>query len=103
MLTIKNFDKINKYEFSNKGNEWIVYGMAEQKFQYQLIFMPKDTMSRIYDISKAQSVYLTRNTLWGTKDSYKIESSIGSTYINRGDVNAMFNLIMHICREELIK
>ena len=103
MLTIKNFDKINRYEFSNKGSEWIVYGIEEQKYQYQLIFIPKDLMSRTYDISKAQSVYLTRNTLWGTKDSYKIESGIGATYINRGDVNAMFNLIMHICREELIK
>jgi hypothetical protein len=55
-----------------QGKDWIVYGMEEQKFQYSIIFIPRDRLQRVWDISKAQSVYLTRETLWGTKDSYKI-------------------------------
>lgn len=103
MLTIKNYRKINRYEFSNKGNEWIVYGVDEQTFQYQLIFVPKDRTSRVYDIIKAQSVYLNRNALWGTIGSYKIESSLGSTYINMKDMKLIFNFVKYICNEELIK
>jgi hypothetical protein len=103
MLTIKNIDKIKDLEFSSQGKDWIVYGMEEQKFLYQLIFTPRDTSNRVWDITKAQSVFLTRATLWGTKDSYKIESKLGSTYINTKDMNAEFELIKYILREELIK
>jgi hypothetical protein len=103
VLTIKNIDKIKDIEFSSQGKDWIVYGMEEQKFQYSIIFIPRDRLQRVWDISKAQSVYLTRETLWGTKDSYKIESKIGSTYINTKDINAEFELIKYILREELIK
>ena len=103
MLTIKNIDKIKDIEFSSEGKDWIVYGMEEQKYQYSIIFMPKDDMLRVWDISKAQSVYLTRETLWGTKDSYKIESKLGSTYIKTNDMDAFFKLVKYILREELIK
>jgi hypothetical protein len=103
MLTIKNIDKIKDLEFSSQGKDWIVYGMEEQKFQYAIVFIPRDMSHRVWDISKAQSVYLTRAALWGTKDSYKIESGIGSTYINTKDMNAGFELIKYILREELIK
>jgi hypothetical protein len=102
MLVIKNIDKIKDIEFSSQGKDWIVYGMEEQKFQYAIIFIPRDMSHRVWDISKAQSVYLTRETLWGTKDSYKIESKSGSTYINTKDMNAEFELIKYILREELI-
>ena len=103
MLTIKNIDKIKDIEFSNQGKDWIVYGMEEQKFQYAIIFMPRDMSHRVWDINKAQSVYLTRQTLWGTKDSYKIESKLSSTYINTKDMDTGFELIKYILREELIK
>lgn len=103
MLTIKNIDKIKDLQFSSQGKDWIVYGMEEQKYQYSIIFMPRDMSHRVWDINKAQSVYLTRATLWGTKDSYKIESKLGSTYINTKDMGAEFELIKYILREELIK
>lgn len=103
MLTIKNVNKIKDLEFSSQGKDWIVYGMEEQKFQYAIIFMPRDVSNKVWDISKAQSVYLTRETLWGTKDSYKLESKLGSTYINTKDMDAEFELIKYILREELIK
>ena len=103
MLTIKNIDKIKDLEFSSEGKDWIVYGMEEQKFQYAIIFIPRDTSHRVWDISKAQSVYLTRASLWGTIDSYKIESKIGSTYIKTNDMDAFFKLVKYILREELIK
>ena len=103
MLTIKNINKIKDLEFSSQGKDWIVYGMEEQKFQYSIIFMPRDMSHRVWDINKSQSVYLTRATLWGTKDSYKIESKLGSTYINTKDMGAGFELIKYILREELIK
>jgi hypothetical protein len=103
MLTIKNIDKIKDLEFSNQGKDWIVYGMEEQKFQYAIIFIPRDTTHRVWDMYKTQAVYLTRTTLWGTKDSYKIESKLGSTYINTKDMGAGFELIKYILREELIK
>lgn len=103
MLTIQNINKIKDLEFSNQGKDWIVYGMEEQKFQYSIIFIPRDMSHRVWDISKAQSVYLTRETLWGTKDSYKLESKLGSTYINTKDMGAEFELIKYILREELIK
>ena len=90
-------------EFSSQCKDWIVYGMEEQKFQYSIIFIPRDMSHRVWDINKAQSVYLTRQTLWGTKDSYKLESKIGSTYINTKDMDAEFELIKYILREELIK
>jgi hypothetical protein len=103
MLTIRNIDKIKDIEFSSQGKDWKVYGMEEQKYQYAIIFIPRDMSHRVWDISKTQSVYLTRETLWGTKDSYKIESGIGSTYINTKDMDAEFELIKYILREELIK
>ena len=103
MLTIRNIDKIKDIEFSSAGKDWIVYGMEEQKFQYAIIFIPRDRLHRVWDITKTQSVYLTRETLWGTKDSYKLESKLGSTYINTKDMNAGFELIKYILREELIK
>ena len=103
MLTIKNIDKIKDIQFSSQGKDWKVYGMEEQKFQYAIIFIPRDMSHRVWDIHKAQSVYLTRATLWGTKDSYKIESKLGSTYINTKDMNVEFELIKYILREELIK
>ena len=103
MLTIQNIDKIKDMEFSSQCKDWIVYGMEEQKFQYSIIFIPRDMSHRVWDINKAQSVYLTRQTLWGTKDSYKLESKIGSTYINTKDMDAEFELIKYILREELIK
>jgi hypothetical protein len=103
MLKIQNINKIKDIEFSSQGKDWIVYGMEEQKFQYAIVFIPRDRLQRVWDISKAQSVYLTRETLWGTKDSYKIESGIGSTYINTKDMDAGFKLIKYILREELIK
>ena len=103
MLKIQNINKIKDIEFSNGGKDWIVYGMEEQKFQYAIIFIPRDMSHRVWDISKAQSVYLTRETLWGTKDSYKIESKLSSTYINTKDMNVGFELIKYILREELIK
>ena len=103
MLKIQNINKIKDIEFSNEGKDWIVYGMEEQKYQYAIIFIPRDMSHRVWDISKSVSVYLTRETLWGTKDSYKIESKLGSTYINTKDMNAEFELIKYILREELIK
>ena len=103
MLTIQNINKIKDLEFSNQGKDWIVYGMEEQKFQYAIIFIPRDMSHRVWDISKAQSVYLTRAALWGTIGSYKIQSGLGSTYINKEDMSAGFKLIKHILREELIK
>ena len=103
MLKIQNINKIKDIEFSNEGKDWIVYGMEEQKYQYAIIFIPRDMSHRVWDISKSVSVYLTRETLWGTKDSYKIESKLGSTYINTKDMNVEFELIKYILREELIK
>ena len=103
MLKIQNINKIKDIEFSSQGKDWIVYGMEEQKFQYAIIFIPRDTKHKVWDINKAQSVYLTRETLWGTKDSYKLESKLSSTYINTKDMNAGFELIKYILREELIK
>ena len=103
MLKIQNINKIKDIEFSSEGKDWIVYGMEEQKFQYAIVFIPRDMSHRVWDISKAQSVYLTRQTLWGTTDSYKIESKLGATYINTKDMDAGFKLIKYICREELIK
>ena len=103
MLKIQNINKIKDIEFSSEGKDWIVYGMEEQKFQYAIVFIPRDRLQRVWDISKAQSVYLTRQTLWGTTDSYKIESKLGATYINTKDMGAGFELIQYILREELIK
>jgi hypothetical protein len=103
VLTIRNINKIKDIEFSSQGKDWIVYGMEEQKFQYAIIFIPRDVSRRVWDITKTQSVYLTRQTLWGTMDSYKIESKLGSTYINTKDMDAEFELIKYILREELIK
>ena len=103
MLKIQNINKIKDIEFSSQGKDWIVYGMEEQKYQYAIIFIPRDMSHRVWDISKSVSVYLTRETLWGTKDSYKIESKLGSTYINTKDMNVEFELIKYILREELIK
>ena len=103
MLKIQNINKIKDIEFSSQGKDWIVYGMEEQKYQYAIIFIPRDMSHRVWDISKSVSVYLTRAALWGTIDSYKIESKLGSTYINTKDMNAEFELIKYILREELIK
>ena len=70
----------------------------------------------VYYSEKMKNVYtdipsINKNVYWtlGCHNNliqyfiYKIESKIGSTYINTKDMNAEFELIKYILREELIK
>ena len=101
MLKIENIDKLEKQEFSSAGIDWLVYRTEEQYYQYRFIFMPKD--GKAWALNKTSYVYLSREPLVFTKESYRIYSGHGESYIQFSELKDMWNIITKICKEDLIK
>lgn len=101
MLTIKNTHKLKNQQFSTKGKDWLIYGIDEQVYQYRFIFMYK--VDGIWSIHSTQHVYISREPLAMTTDSYRIYSGCGESYIQFSELSDMWNIITKICKEELLK
>ena len=101
MLTIKNTNRLKDQYFSFKGKDWLVYGIDEQVNHYRFIFMYK--VDGIWSIHSTQYVYISREPLAMTKDSYRIYSGCGESYIQFSELKDKWNITTKICKEELIK
>lgn len=100
MLTIKNTNRLKDKTFSSNGKEYLVYGIEEQKYQYRIIIMQK--VDGIWAIYTTQYVYISREPLVMTKESYGIYFGRGKSYIQLSELGDMWNVITKICKEDLI-
>ena len=101
MLTIKNTHKLKDQQFSSMGKDWLVYSIDEQKYQYRFIFMQK--VEGIWSIHSTQYVYISREPIVMTKESYRIYSGFGDSIIQIEDIKDRWNIITKVCKENLIK
>ena len=101
MLTIQYLYKLEKQEFSSAGKDWLVFGIEVQYYQYKFIFIPKE--DGVWNTYKTSYVYLSRDSLVFTKESYGIYSGHGKSYIQFNELKDMWNIITKICKEDLIK
>lgn len=100
MLTIKNTDKLKDQTFKFKDKEWLIYRIDQNQDKYKFVLMYKD--GGIWAIWTTQYVYINREPLAMTTDSYRIFSGQGASYIQLSELKDKWNIITKICKEKLI-
>ena len=72
MLTIENYKKIeNQYFWTNSNTqEWVVSKIEQNTYNYQMVVMPKDSVTGIFSLSGA--IVYTLQRVSDTPDGYKI-------------------------------
>ena len=105
MLTIKNIENIKSKEFTYEGKQWVLYGVDTSNIEYKFIFMPKDSIARVYVISKAQLVLLDRTKKHIGKEvlGYRLWTTSGyHTYIETKDIPNWSGLVQMVFKNKMI-
>jgi hypothetical protein len=105
MLVIKNIADIKNKEFSYAGKQWVLYGVDASNIEYKFIFMPKDSIARVYVISKAQLVLLDRTKKRIGKEvlGYRLWTTDGThTYVNTNDIRNWTELVEMVFKNKMI-
>jgi len=101
MLVIKNIADIKNKEFSYAGKHWILYGVDASNIEYRFIFMPKDSIARVYITTKAQLVLLNRTK--HKRRGYRLWTTAGThTYVNTNDIRNWTELVEMVVKNKMI-
>ena len=75
MLTIQNYKRIEGQTFWTKSNtqEWSVSEINENAYNYQMVVLPKDSVTGIFALTGA--IVYTLQRISDTPDGYKIMNS----------------------------
>ena len=75
MLTIQNYKRIENQYFWTKSNtqEWSVSKINENSYNYQMVVLPKDSVTGIFALSGA--IVYTLQRVSDNPDGYKITNS----------------------------
>jgi hypothetical protein len=101
MLVIKNLDKIKEIEFTVANKRWICYGMDNHPSYYNILFIPMDDATGVYDLSKTKLVELCRIGLTNVETSitkYRLSIDTEFEFIYNRDLKNPMDLAMFCAR-----
>ena len=103
MLTIKNIENTGVKEFSQNGEEWVLYGIDVSAIEYKFLFIPM--VQGQYDPRNVQLVLLDRNKkrLGNKVLGYRLWTTNGKhDYVNTKDIPNWVALVNKVYENRMV-
>lgn len=103
MLTIKNIENTGVKEFSQNGEEWVLYGIDVSAIEYKFLFIPM--VQGQYDPRNVQLVLLDRNKkrIGNNVLGYRLWTTNGMhTYINTNQIPTWQRLVEQVWKNKML-